>query len=252
MTILENKNFQLGIITTLIIFSYFCSISIGISWDELFEINRGQERLKYIFSLGSYEVAYVQNEKYYPGFYSTIAAFISNIMPKKYIYETYHLINNTFSILTIFGLYRLSKFLFNKNVAFISLVILFLNPTFFGHMSMNPKDTIIALSLVWTTLTLFRYLSYQKDNNKRIKYVIYAGFLIGLGLGVRMQFFALLIPLFIFVFIYKILNRNFSISIFLFDIFIIITISYFVMLLFWPHVHSNIFVEPLKNFIEQL
>ena len=23
------------------------------------------------------------------------------------------------------------------------------------------------------------------------------------------------------------------------------------MLLFWPHVHSNIFVEPLKNFIEQ-
>ena len=90
MTILENKNFQLGIITTLIIFSYFCSISIGISWDELFEINRGQERLKYIFSLGSYEVAYVQNEKYYPGFYSTIAAFISNIMPKKYIYETYH------------------------------------------------------------------------------------------------------------------------------------------------------------------
>ena len=196
MTILENKNFQLGIITTLIIFSYFCSISIGISWDELFEINRGQERLKYIFSLGSYEVAYVQNEKYYPGFYSTIAAFISNIMPKKYIYETYHLINNTFSILTIFGLYRLSKFLFNKNVAFISLVILFLNPTFFEHMSMNPKDTIIALSLVWTTLTLFRYLSYQKDNNKRIKYVIYAGFLIGLGLGVRMQFFALLIPLF--------------------------------------------------------
>ena len=251
MIILENKNFQLIIITILIIFSYFCSISIGISWDELFEINRGQERLKYILSLGSYEVAYVQNEKYYPGFYSTIAAFISNIMPKKYIYETYHLINNTFSILTIFGLYRLSKFLFNKNVAFISLVILFLNPTFFGHMSMNPKDTIIALSFVWTTLTLFRYLSYQKDNNKRIKYVIYAGFLIGLGLGVRMQFFALLIPLFIFVFIYKILNRNFSIGVFLFDILIIITISYFVMLLFWPHVHSNIFVEPLKNFIEQ-
>ncbi len=251
MTLLENKNFRLGIISILIMFSYYCSLSIGISWDELFEINRGQERLKYLFSLGSYDVAPVQNEKYYPGLYSTIAAFVSNIMPKKYIYETYHLINNTFSILTIFGLYRLSKLLFNENIAFISLIILFLNPTFFGHMAMNPKDTIIAFSLVWLTLTLFRYLAYQKNKNKRIKFVIYAGLLIGLGLGVRMQFFALLIPLFIFVLIYKLSNKKFSIGIFFFDILIILIISYIVMLLFWPHVHTNIFLEPFKNFIEQ-
>ena len=252
MIVLENKNFQLGIITILIIFSYYCSLTIGISWDELFEINRGQERLKYILSLGNYEVAPAQNDKYYPGLYSTISAFLSNIMPNKYIYETFHLINNTFSILTIFGLYKLSKLLFNKNVAFISLIILFLNPTFFGHMSMNPKDTIIAFSLVWTTLVLFRYLTQQKNINKRIKFLIYAGLLIGLGLGVRIQFFALLFPLFLFVFMYKFLNKDFSLGNFILDVFIIIFISYMVMLLSWPQVHSNIFVEPFKIFIEQL
>ena len=162
MAILENKNFRLAIIYLLIIFSYYCSLTIGTSWDEPFEITRGQERLKYILSFGSYEVAPAQNDKYYPGLYNTISAFISNIMPKKYIYETFHVINNTFSILTIFGLYKLTKLLFDKNVAFLSLIILFLNPTFFGHMSMNPKDTIIAFSLVWTTLVLFRYLTQQK------------------------------------------------------------------------------------------
>ncbi len=252
MAILENRNLRSGIIYLLIIFSYYCSLIIGISWDELFEITRGQERLKYILSFGNYDVAPAQNDKYYPGLYSTISAFLSNIMPKKYIYETFHLINNTFSIFTIFGLYKLSKLLFNKNVAFISLIILFLNPTFFGHMSMNPKDTIIAFCLIWTTLVLFRYLNYQKNKDKRIKFLIYTGLLIGLGLGVRIQFFAILIPLFLFVVIYKFLNKKFSFGIFILDSFIIITISYVVMLLSWPQVHSNILVEPFKIFIEQL
>ena len=252
MALLENKNLRSGIIYLLIIFSYYCSLMIGISWDEPFEITRGQERLKYIISFGGYEIAPAQNDKYYPGLYSTISAFLSNIMPKKYIYETFHLINNTFSILTIFGLYKLSKLLFNKNVAFISLIILFLNPTFFGHMSMNPKDTIIAFCLIWTTLVLFKYLTYQKNKNKRIKFLIYASLLIGLGLGVRIQFIALLIPLFLFVSIYKFLNKKFSFVIFVLDSFIIIIISYFVMLLCWPQVHSNILVEPFKIFIEQL
>ena len=252
MAILENRNLRSGIIYLLIIFSYYCSLMIGISWDEPFEITRGQERLKYILSFGNYEVAPAQNDKYYPGLYSTISAFLSNIMPKKYIYETFHLINNTFSIITMFGLYKLSKLLFNKNVAFISFIILFLNPTFFGHMSMNPKDTIIAFSLVWTTLVLFKYLTCQKNKNKRIKYLIYASILIGLGLGVRIQFFALLIPLFLFVFIYKFIDKKFSLGIFLIDTFIIIIISYFVMLLCWPQVHTNLFIEPFKIFIEQL
>ena len=82
MEFLSNKNLKILLIFLLIIFSYYCSVIIGISWDELFEINRGQDRLKYIFSLGSYEVPPAYADKYYPGLYSTIAAFISNILPK--------------------------------------------------------------------------------------------------------------------------------------------------------------------------
>ena len=166
MDFLLNKNLKILLIFLLLIFSYYCSIIIGISWDELFEINRGQDRLKYLFSLGSYDIAPAQNDKYYPGLYSTISAFISNALPKKYIYESFHIINNTFSIITIFGLYKLVKILFNKYVALLAFIILFFNPTFFGHMSMNPKDTIIAFSFVWTTLTLLRYLSNQNKKNR--------------------------------------------------------------------------------------
>ena len=252
MEFLSNKNLKIFLIFLLIIFSYYCSVIIGISWDELFEINRGQDRLMYIFSLGSYEVAPAQNDKYYPGLYSTIAAFISNILPKKYIYESFHIINNTFSILTIFGLYKLVKILFNKYVGYLSFIILFFNPTFFGHMSMNPKDTIIAFSFTWTTVTLLRYLNNQNNLLKRKKLIIYGSLFIGLGLGTRIQFIGLLLPLFFYVLIFNYLKRDFSLSKFFIDTTKILIISYFIMIACWPQVHSNIFIEPFKIFFEQL
>ena len=252
MEFLSNKNLKILLISLLVLFSYYCSIIIGISWDELFEINRGQDRLKYLFSLGSYEVAPAQNDKYYPGLYSTISAFISNIFHKKYIYESFHIINNTFSILTIFGLYKLVKILFNKYVGFLSFIILFFNPTFFGHMGMNPKDTILGFSFVWTTLTLLRYLNNQNNLLKRKKLVIYASLFIGVGLGTRIQFIGLLVPLFLYVLIFSYSNKKFSLNTFFADTIKILIISYFIMITCWPQVHTNIFIEPFKIFFEQL
>ena len=39
----------------LIVFSIYCALIIGISWDELAHIDIGNERLKYLFSFGSYD-----------------------------------------------------------------------------------------------------------------------------------------------------------------------------------------------------
>ena len=66
---------------------------------------------------------------------------------------------------------------------------------------------------------------------KRKKFLIYAGLLIGLGLGVRIQFFALLIPLFLFVFLYKFYDKKFSLGLFVLDSFLIIIISYLEMII---------------------
>ena len=39
----------------LIFFSIYCTLTIGISWDELAVIDRGHEKLKYLFSFGFYD-----------------------------------------------------------------------------------------------------------------------------------------------------------------------------------------------------
>ena len=43
------------ILSVLLLYAFYCSVSIGISWDELAHIERGNERLKYILSFGTYD-----------------------------------------------------------------------------------------------------------------------------------------------------------------------------------------------------
>ena len=45
-----SKKVEISIIALLIIFAFYCALSIGSSWDEIFEMTRGEERLKYLFS----------------------------------------------------------------------------------------------------------------------------------------------------------------------------------------------------------
>ena len=123
-----SKKVEISIIALLIIFAFYCALSIGSSWDEIYVMNRGEERLKYLFSLGSYESSYTlyyPNERFYPGFYNTLSIFITKIFPKKYEIEILHLTNTLFSILTIFGISKISSELFIKKVGKIVFILCF-------------------------------------------------------------------------------------------------------------------------------
>ena len=79
-----SKKIELSIIVILFIFVVYCALIIGIPWDEGFEITRGKERLKYLFSFGSYDHLNYRDHKFYPGLYNTLGGFIMKIFPKKY------------------------------------------------------------------------------------------------------------------------------------------------------------------------
>ena len=185
------------ILCLLIVYSIFCALIIGISWDELAHLDSGNERLKYLFSFGSHDYLDYRNYHFYPGFYDTSVTFLTKMFPKKYEIETLHLTNLLFSILTIFGISRISNELFNKKVGKIVFLLCFLNPVFFGHMAMNQKDMIVAFANIWSTYLIIRYLKNQQINEKRNRYVIFAGLATGLGLGVRIVFLSSLLPIII-------------------------------------------------------
>jgi len=254
------KKYDYLILLPLVIFSIYCSLILGMAWDEPYFYEIGINRLKYILSFGNYEYrefSHGANIYQFPGFYDTLTAFISQMIPKKYEIETHHLINLFFSFITILGITKITKSIFNSKVSKIVFLILFLNPIFFGHMSINTKDTIIAFSNVWATYFIIRYLQTQSSEIRRKHFSMLIGIAIGFGIGSRIISLATFAPIFILIFLdiffIKIIrDKKFSINNFFKDFLKIFLIVYFIMIIFWPNVHSNIFILPFKFFLESL
>ena len=156
------------LIIVLSLFAIYCSIIIGLSWDEFFHHINGSHRYEYLRTFGKFtDYNYVDN-RYYPGLYDTfhflILKFFLNFFPKN-ILEIKHLIHLSFGFLTLLGLFFISKNIFNKEIASIAVLLCLLNPFFYGHMSMNPKDTIICFALIWFAHSTYMYcVNIQKGN----------------------------------------------------------------------------------------
>jgi len=250
------KKIEVYILAILFIFAFYCSLTIGSSWDELYEMTIGKDRLKYLFTFGSYKnFNFHIFTEFYPGFYNTFAILITKLFPSKFEIEVWHIVNTTFSILTVFGISKITSNLFNKTVGKIVFIICFTYPIFFGHMAINSKDTIIAFANIWSTYIFLRYI--QKQNANPNRYILLSGLTIGLGTGVRLPFLVTLFPLLIFIIIdifllKKIINTKFSSKKFFLDLIKILTIAYLISIAFWPQAHLNIFFEPFRLFLEHI
>ncbi|MBH90718.1 MAG: hypothetical protein CMG67_01225 [Candidatus Marinimicrobia bacterium] len=242
----------------LILYSIFCSIQLGVTWDTFFYYELGKDRLDYLLSLGNDDsFKRVPHSKYLPGAYSTISAFFVQFFPKKYLVESLYFINLLFSFLSLVGIYKISKELFNKEIGRITFLLCFFNPIFFGHMSMNHNDNVLAFSNIWFFYLLLKYFKNQNDPPYRNKYVILSGLSLGLGLGVRSSFIITTLPFFIFIFIDYIFSKSlfskkFSNKKFYLDSLKVLGIAYFFMILFWPQTHENIFTKPFLLALEGL
>ena len=253
---INNKYFLKAISITLgIFFCLYCIFYNGLSYDQIFHIENGERRLKYLFSLGSYDYYDILHLRYYPGLYDTISSLLASAFPRNYYYESYYLINFLTGLLGIFGLKKVVKYFFGVSVAKVFFIISLFSPIFFGHLSINPKDTIIASANFWILYYVIKYLKVETINIKR-DISIKIGLFVGLGAGVRVLFLGTLIPIIFFllieIFFIKRISKNFNFKSFFNHIFIIILISYSLLIICWPNTHGNIFFDPLRIFLQSL
>ena len=159
-----------AIILILILFGLWNSLIIGGSWDEPFHHINGNHRVRYLISFGEYQSYDFASNRFYPGLYDTLSSSISFLLDKfypkflqNYFFNIKHLTNFIFAAFSIFGLYKFI-IIFTKNelLALISCLLTILNPFFFGHMGINPKDTIIFFSLIWFLYFFYKYISKKK------------------------------------------------------------------------------------------
>ena len=197
MKIINKINKKLLFTSSLIVFSLYCLNTLCISLDQVFHIVNCERILRYLFSLGLNDYYDILHLRYYPGLYDTLSALISSVFPRKYYYEGYSIINFIFGIAGLFGLKKVVKFFFGNNVSKYFFIITLFSPLFFGHLFINPKDTIIATANFWIIYYLIKYLNNNNDISRK-NAVIKIGFFLGLGVGVRILFLGTLIPIIIF------------------------------------------------------
>ena len=241
----KKKYITLGLLIT---FSVYCSLTIGQSLDEQYHLLQGKITLDYLFSLGKIDKIVAYGE-YYSTIYWSFLYFITEIFPTKYQTQVNHLINLIFSLSVIFGIGKVGGELFNKKVGKVIFIILFFYPIFFGHMSINSKDTILAFSHVWMVYLILRYLRKQNIKKKANKYVISLGLLAALSTGIQLAFLGSQIPIIFFVlieifYIKKIIIKNFSKKVFLYDLIKCFLIFYSILILFWKDAHQNVITYP--------
>ena len=244
-----------SLIILMIFFAWWCALIIGLSWDEYFHHINGLVRYNFLTSLGDFQKFEFRNNKFYPGLYDTISYAFGQIflfINKKFYVQNIdlimHVVNISFSSLSILGLYLLTKEIFNKKIALFSVLLTLLNPFFFGHMGMNSKDIIVFFSFIW--FCYFFYL-YCKKEEKIFKNLILASLCIGFGCGVRLTFLIVIFPAIIlgFIFLIKKYKSNYLTLVkrLSLHIPIVFIITIFLVILCWPH-----FIVELQkgNFIE--
>ena len=231
----------------IILFSYYCALKIGLNPDEAFHHTNGALRYMYMKSLGNFEEWDVMNTRFYPGLYDTIIyslhVLLDNFINIKYTVEIKHTINWFVSSLGVLGLFFVNKKIFNKEIAIISCFLTLLNPIFFGHMGMNPKDPITFTCLIWSIYFFINYL--ENLEGSRFKYLIFMSLAIGFGTSIRITFISLLIPLF-FVWIFIIFQKKINITSIILDMFYGLFIIFFLTFLTWPDIHNGNFIIILE------
>ena len=224
----------------LTIFSLYCALNIGLSSDENGHHIIGGLRYYYLKSLGKSDGYDFQNTKYFPGLYDTIHYFfyqLANVfIDIKHIVKIKHFINFSFSSLGLLGLFFVNRKIFNKEVAILSCILTLLNPFFFGHIGMNPKDPIIFFALIWSIYFFINYL--ENLERPRVKQLVLMSFFIGFGAGTRLSFVTILLPLAL-VWIFVIFKKKIKAINAVYDLLLGLIIIFFLTIITWPHIHNG-------------
>lgn len=124
-------------------------LDYGIAWDELPRNSAGQRVYNFYASLGRSVKPMLSKANTIHGTLFDVTAIALDKRLPLGLYETRHLLNALVGLLGVIGTWKLARVVAGERAAWMAGVLLFLTPSYFGHMFNNPKDIPLAAGSVW-------------------------------------------------------------------------------------------------------
>jgi 4-amino-4-deoxy-L-arabinose transferase-like glycosyltransferase len=140
-------------------------------------------------------------------------------------------------LFTLIGIYKLSKLVFAKNIALLAIFLYSIVPIFSFYDRQALMESSIATIGVWSCFFMLRSF---KD--KSLKYVIFLGFILGLGFFIKSSAFIFLISYIVVVFVNVFLSKKIQPLADLFYVVLVFLVSISLLLInpqFWDTLGSN-------------
>lgn len=214
----------------------------GDSWDEKIRSDAGEQKLAYYEALFSSNFGAAREiaarKDNYPGFHDLSLALLKRISPLD-DFLTGNLFGAALGWLTVLGCVFLANRIAGPPAGFFAALLLLLFPGFYGHIFINPKDIPFAFGSIWALYYIHQWVTGSEDTpDWRVTY--WTGLFCGITMACRIGGLLMLCYLALFVGIVMLWRRRFS------DIPHLIAagaIAFTVLLVFWPHAHSNPFAS---------
>lgn len=253
---------SLFLFAAVVVMASFTVTDYGLSWDERFRFQGGDDKLEYYSQLLAGERPDPQRSTY-PGLFDLPLAIAHEWFPDLGTRsQKGHVWSVCFGLLGLWSVWRLTAIIGGERAAFWALLFLATLPRYYGHMFFNPKDIPLAGTYAfgcWALVSLFARLP-----SVSWKWVVWIGVTAGLSMSCRVAGFLILCYFGLFVGVYllvKYLKEKDSLSGALNDFrfwglrgAVSGLIAFAILFVFWPTIHANPFgsmgasVEQAQNF----
>jgi len=228
----------------------------GLTWDEAAQRAYGDYVLHWYGSFFQDRSALNYLDLYlYGGFFEIVAQSASHVLPFG-VYETRHLINALFGLITIVAAYKTGAHLLGSMGGFLSALFLTLTPVFYGHSFNNPKD--VPFAALCAVALYFILRSWDELPRVSGKLMAKLGISFGLAMGVRvggvimLGYLALLWMAWLLTrlsthssHVENSLSHTSAFVRLSFYFACIVLLAWAIMLLFWPWAQINPLVNPV-------
>lgn len=155
----------------------------GLGWDDYTHAEYADLLLK-MYGSGFRDTGALSfaNLYMYGGGFDMAAALLHKVIPLE-LFETRRLLGAVVGVIGLGVTWRVSRRIAGPVAGLVTLLLLALCPTFYGHMFMNPKDAPFAVAMIVLMLGLVRLV--QEYPNPSARTVLIVGIGAGCAIGCR-------------------------------------------------------------------